>query len=332
MFDINIFQNSKINFSPPLFLAPMAGITHSAFRRLLADFGGYRALYSEMLSVKALARENVFESPFTKRRSCEGNVIYQLWLNGTEDLKIPIDKLKNEVKAEFLDINLGCPAPEIKNQGAGISLFLNKERLIRILDEIRNYWDGFLSIKCRLGQETENWPSTLVERLRIFEQYKISMLTIHPRFSHEKLKRVARHNELAWICKETQIPIIANGDLYSHDDIKRVMELGCSGAMLGRFPVVEPWIFAKLSNLNPHFEYREVWERFFKYTLEDFTSQKAIGRIKEFSAYFARNFFFGHSFYTSIQNSENLETLYQRAQDFFNSNPKLVSRPTVDGI
>ena len=64
--------------APALFLAPMAGVTNSAFRRLLADFGGYGALFTEMLSASAFLQDKTDESPFTKRRACEGQVIYQL--------------------------------------------------------------------------------------------------------------------------------------------------------------------------------------------------------------------------------------------------------------
>ena len=88
-----ILKNKSV--IPPLLCAPMAGITHSAFRRLLADFGGYGCLYTEMLSVKALLVENLDQSPFYQKESCEGNVIYQLKLSGNEPIRKIIDHISS---------------------------------------------------------------------------------------------------------------------------------------------------------------------------------------------------------------------------------------------
>ena len=73
--------------TPALFLAPMAGVTNSAFRRLLSDFGGYGALFTEMVSASAFLREKPDQSPFTKRREQEGALVYQFRISGEEDLE-----------------------------------------------------------------------------------------------------------------------------------------------------------------------------------------------------------------------------------------------------
>ena len=90
----------------------MAGITHSAFRRFVADFGGYGALFTEMLSGKALLHEAIGKTPFTKKRPCEGKVWYQLALCGDEDMEAIVGRLE-PLEPTALDINAACPAPEI---------------------------------------------------------------------------------------------------------------------------------------------------------------------------------------------------------------------------
>jgi hypothetical protein len=116
-----MFESIRLNgktIAPALFLAPMAGITNSAFRRLLSDFGGYGALTTEMLSASAFLHENPAQSAFSKRRDCEGLVIYQLRASGKEDLEAAFAKLENQ-NPVAIDLNLGCPAPEIQKQASG---------------------------------------------------------------------------------------------------------------------------------------------------------------------------------------------------------------------
>src|SRR5512147_1139641 len=120
-----MFQSISLNgtiIAPALFLAPMAGITNSAFRRLLSDFGGYGALTTEMLSASAFLHENPSQSAFSRRRECEGHVVYQLRTSGEEDLEAAFAKLEKQNPAA-IDLNLGCPAPEIQKLASGAALF-----------------------------------------------------------------------------------------------------------------------------------------------------------------------------------------------------------------
>ncbi len=150
---------------PPLFLAPMAGVTHSAFRRLVSDFGGHGALFTEMLSGKALLHEKIGATPFTKKRPSEGVVWYQLALSGEEDIPQIIEKLK-EVSPAALDVNAACPAPEVLPRGYGASLFRDAARFERVLKTVRRCWDGALTLKCRIGDDNDKWRETFRDRMK----------------------------------------------------------------------------------------------------------------------------------------------------------------------
>ncbi len=303
-------------FAPRLFCAPMAGITHSAFRRLLADFGGYGALYTEMLSPGALLKENLAASPFTKKRLSEGQVIYQLQLNGDEPLKPVIERLVT-LDPAGIDINLGCPAPSIRKNGAGKALFDNIERLAIVLETIRTCWNGLFTVKCRIGDNSEIWEQRFVDRLRLFENCGVDAICVHPRFSDEKLKRFARWNLFAWIRSQTYLPLFANGDITDKSALSLLEH--CDALMIGRASVTKPWIFRTMAGETPHIDLKEVWLRFFNYTIEDFPPEKAIGRIKEFTIHYAKNFFFGHELFRAVQPSPDLALLKERAVAFFDS-------------
>ncbi|MDR0843442.1 MAG: tRNA-dihydrouridine synthase family protein, partial [Acidobacteriota bacterium] len=212
-----MFESLRIDgktFAPAFFLAPMAGVTHSAFRRLLADFGGYGALTTEMLSATAFYQEDPAISPFSRRRACEGSVIYQLRTCGEDVLEAVMAKLEAQRPAA-IDLNLGCPAPEIQKLASGAALFRDFRRLREVLRRIRTCYQGTLLVKCRLGDDPENWREPFVERLRLFEDYGVHAVTVHPRFSGEKLKRRARWREFPWIAAQTRLPVIGNGDVRS---------------------------------------------------------------------------------------------------------------------
>ena len=318
---------------PPLFCAPMAGITHSAFRRLLADFGGYGALSTEMLSGKALIHENVGQTPFTKKRSAEGNVWYQLALADDENIPEIVEKIKR-VGPAALDINAACPAPEMTSQGCGAALFRDHGRFTKVIAMVRRLWDGVLTVKCRLGDEEGQWQEKFIDRLRIMEAEDIDAIIVHPRFFKDKLKRKARWELFTWIASETSLPIIANGDIVSQEQLNDNKDLlaSVSGLMIGRMAVVKPWIFCELAGRPVAIDYAMIWSTFYHYVLEDFPLEKSIGRIKEFSKYFAQNFLFGHEFYRGIQGATSLETIYANAQRFLEAGPKVTNLPTVRGL
>jgi tRNA-dihydrouridine synthase len=317
-------------FSPPFFCAPMAGITHSAFRRLLSDFGGYGALWTEMLSAGALLHEDIHNSPFTKKRPADGKTVYQLRLTGDEDLPRVINRLE-PLEPCAIDINCGCPAPEISKSGGGTALFNDFERLQKTVAAVRKAWNGLLFVKFRLGENSPTWRSELEKRLVMFEEEGCDALVLHPRFHDEKLKRLARWEVFEWATQITKLPLIASGDIAGRQTLAshRNRFEPVSGIMIGRMAVVKPWIFAEMNGLNPTIDYAEVWQRFYNYVNQDFPPEKAIGRIKEFTTYYAKNFFFGHDLYKAVQGAPNLQEVYDRALRFLEASPQLSANPEI---
>jgi tRNA-dihydrouridine synthase B len=325
-----MFESISLNgtpIRPALFLAPMAGITNSAFRRLLADFGGYGALFTEMLSASAFLHEVPGQSAFSRRRECEGLVIYQFRVSGSENLEGIVSRMEG-LDYAALDLNLGCPAPEIQQQASGAALFRDFDRLKSVLERLRRCYDGTLTVKVRLGDD-EHWRPGFIERLRLFEDNNVHAITVHPRFSTEKLKRRARWEEFPWIVSQTRIPIIGNGDVLSTADVENNRScFEClSGLMLGRIVAQKPWIFRDFVGLPPvELDLAEIWDRLYHYTLEDLPPERAFGRLKEFTAYYAKNFFFGHQLIKATAKAKNTEELRMGAMSFLESGPQIAGR------
>lgn len=323
MFEALRLQDTPI--APALLLAPMAGVTNAPFRRLLSDFGGYGALTTEMLSATAFLQEDVWASPFTKRRPCEGPVIYQFRVSGTENLEAMVAKAL-ELAPTAIDLNLGCPAPKIQQQASGAALWRDFPRLGEVLARLRKAYAGPLTVKCRLGDAAEDWRTPFRERLRLFEDSGVDALTVHPRFSDEKLKRRARWELFPWIAAQTRLPVVGNGDVCAPSDVAAHQDAFAplAGLMLGRVAAVRPWIFRDFAGLPPvEIDHAEVWERLYRYTLEDMPPERAFGRLKEFTYYFSRNFFFGHDLWRGIQKADDPAGLREAALRFLEARPRL---------
>ena len=322
-----------VTFAPARFCAPMAGLTHSAFRRLVADFGGHGGLFTEMLCGRWLLREDLLRSPAVRRRPEEGRVIYQLMLADPQEVAPVVARLA-EVRPDGLDLNCACPAPHIRQLGAGSELFEDGPRLGAILAALRREWPGLLTVKIRLGKPRPEWRVQLLQRLREFADLGIDAVTLHPRFSDEKLRRNARHTLFPELVAASRLPLIASGDLPGAPAVRAQAAslAGVAGVMVGRMAVVQPWLFRAWDEPDFRPDPAEVWTRFVRYVREDFPPPKVFYRVKAFTAYFARNFHFGHSLFTIAQSASGMEELEARALGFLTASPERARRPDVQGL
>lgn len=321
-----------LSLKPGLFCAPLAEVTHSAFRRLVAEFGGCGALFTEMLSGRHLLREDLRTSPFVKRRPVEKTVFYQLMLRPDDPVDRIIGRL-GEIAPDGIDINLACYAPVIRQLDACSRLFENLPALERVLKAARASWNGPLTVKIRLGHSTLGHEARFVERLRVIEEVGIDAITLHTRFFEDKFKRRARHELFAWATTLTRLPIIANGDITSAATVRDHAELfrSVAGFMIGRMAIARPWIFSAWDQPR-EIDYAEVWRRMHAYICEDFQPAIAIKRIRLFSKYYARNYQFGHTFEMRIHNAATTEDALERANAFFDTPQPMHAEPSLMGL
>jgi tRNA-dihydrouridine synthase B len=330
MFDECIIRGRR--FAPARFCAPLAGYTHSAFRRLVAELGGCGAAWTEMLAARQILSENLRTSPWLRRRPQEGSLIYQLMLSPKDPVERILDRL-GEAGADALDLNLACNARSVRACSAGSALFENLDGLRAVLHRVRKLWPHVLTAKIRLGHQRPDWQPGFVERLRLLEEAGVDAVILHARFVEEKFKRRARHELFPWAASLTLLPLIANGDLSGPEALQeQAAHFQPVGAvMLGRMAVACPWIFATWDH-PIHVDLGSIWNRMYHYVIEDFPSAMALRRLKMFTKYFAANFKFGHQFNVDLAGAPSLEDIRQRAEAFFSRDPIKVGNPTVAGL
>lgn len=310
---------------PPLLLAPMAGLTHSALRCLILRLGGVGLLSTEMLSAIRVSRENPRLSPFLFRRKEEKPLSYQLLLSRIEDAAPAVAALHG-FGADAIDFNLGCPAPAIRRLGAGSRLMENPELLRELIVLVRKLTPLPLTAKIRLG---ENLSETALRNLCLMLAGEgIDLITVHARLRGESFSRKPRWNWIAKVKSWVKVPVVANGGIFSSEDAARCLEAsGADGLMLGRGAVIRPWLFAGIARniyhrdlALPEVRPAEIYQEFAELLVESFLPERRLGRLKEFTHYFARNYPFGHRLTSLVQSSGSLEEGLERAQHFFARN------------
>lgn len=323
-----------LSLSPPLALAPMVGLSHSALRTLALELGGVGLLFTEMLSVTRLPDENAAVSPFLLRYPEEGPLFYQLFVSPGQDVLPAVERL-HELGAQGVDLNLGCPAPNLRKQGAGCALTNDREQVRRIVATLRASTSLPLSAKIRLGASLNQ--DDLLDFCRMLEGEGVDLLSVHGRLHKEKFCRRPRWDWIGKVKSALNIPVLANGGIFSVADAARCLEMsGADGLMIGRGAACRPWLFADIAREIYGLPCRpailslaEIYFRFVQ-LLERFRPERRLGRLKQFTHYYGQNFIFGHHLAISVQTSASVEQAVERAHQFFSREQGRGEEP--DGI
>ncbi len=314
-----------LNISPPLLLAPMAGLTHSALRTLLLKFGGTGLLSTEMLAARKLPVENERFSPFLIRTSEEKPLSYQLLVKGPAEVAPALDAL-HHLDADAVDLNLGCPAPKVRRSGGGSSLMERPELVRDIVAEARRKTPLPLTAKIRLGESFSE------KKFRNFclmlEGEGIDLLTVHARLRKEAFCRKPHWEWVAKVKEWTSIPVIANGSVLSAADAEKCLRISnADGLMIGRGAAYTPWLFADIACEVYGSDIPEVrvclpvvYADFVSALQKRFVPERRLGRLKEFTHYFAENYFFGHTLACKVQDARSVSHAWHRACVFFQRN------------
>lgn len=299
----------------------MVGLSHSALRTLVLEEGGVGLLFTEMLAARKLPEESP-SSPFLMRTEQEYPLFYQLFLTDEDAIYPAVDRL-HSLGAQGVDLNLGCPAPQLRRYGAGVFLTDDPDRVCLLLRTLRKSTSLPVSAKIRLGEDLNS--GKLLDFCRMLEGEGIDLLTVHGRLNDEKFCRKPRWECIAPVKAALKIPVLANGGIFSVEDARKCLLLsGADGLMLGRGAACCPWLFADiareiygLDGMCSGRNRREVYFRFFELLQERFSEERRLGRLKQFTHYYGGNFQFGHHLATAVQKSNNLIEALDNATAFF---------------
>lgn len=244
------FQAPKISDNipsamPPIFLAPMAGITDRPFRQLCRKLGAAQAI-SEMVTSKPELLNSLKTRTRLNHEGEEAPISVQIL--GTEALQMAQAAQFNvQNGADIIDINMGCPAKKVCNVLAGSALLKNEPLVRDILSSVVRAVSVPVTLKIRTGWDKNNINALNIAK--IAEQSGIQALTIHGRTRACAYRGEAEYDTIKSIKQQVSIPIIANGDINSAEKAQHVLQYtGVDAIMIGRAAVQSPWIFADINH------------------------------------------------------------------------------------
>ena len=223
-----------LDLDVPVVLAPMAGITNTAFRRLCREFGA--GLYvSEMITSRALVERTPESMRLITHHESETPRSIQLYGVDPKTVAEAVTMLVAEDRADHIDLNFGCPVPKVTRKGGGAALPW-KSRLFRDIVEgaVRAAGDIPLTVKMRKGIDADHL--TYLEAGRIAEGAGVAAVALHARTAAEFYSGEADWSAIAKLKEAvTTVPVLGNGDIWSADDaLRMVAETGCDGVVVGR--------------------------------------------------------------------------------------------------
>ncbi|MGW8161511.1 MAG: tRNA dihydrouridine synthase [Desulfobulbales bacterium] len=315
----------QLKICPPLLLAPMAGLTHSALRSVLASFGGIGLFATEMLSARRLPTENPAISPYLITTSRERPLSYQLLVTTPDEVGKAVDTL-HRFGADAIDLNLGCPAPRIRMAGGGGSLMHNRQLIQHIVRSARKRTELPLTAKIRLGRQLDK--EFLKDFCLLLENEGIDLLTVHARLLGEKFCQPARWEWIGYVREWLSIPVVANGSITTVGDARSCLAVsGADGLMIGRAAPQRPWVFADIARevygcdvARCAYTLPEIYLNMVQELTARFGVERRLGRLKEFTHYFAGNYSYGHHLAAAVQSSTTMQEAVQAAVAFFQRN------------
>lgn len=230
----------------PVVLAPMAGITNTAFRRLCREFGA--GLYvSEMITSRALVERTRESMRLITHHESETTRSIQLYGVDPQTVSEAVTMLVAENRADHIDLNFGCPVPKVTRKGGGAALPWKLELFREIVEgAVKAAGDVPLTVKMRKGIDSDHL--TYLEAGKAAQGAGAAAIALHARTAAEFYSGQADWSAIEAL-KSTidDIPVLGNGDIWSADDAVRMMrETGCDGVVVGRGVLGRPWLFGDL--------------------------------------------------------------------------------------
>ncbi|MBD3369823.1 hypothetical protein GF402_05605 [Candidatus Fermentibacteria bacterium] len=225
-------------------LAPMAGITDSAFRRLCRELGA-DSVVTEMVSATGLARGSARSGRLIRFEDRESPIGVQLFGHLPRDFERAA-ALVSEMGFSFVDVNAGCPTRKVVRRGSGAALLDDVPLLLDVVEATARGGNLPVTTKIRLGSDPDRpVPESLPTDLA---RSGCRAIAVHGRYVSNGFAGPVDHNGIARLARISPVPVLANGDSTGTEAVKRLILLsGASGVLLGRGAARNPWIFRELS-------------------------------------------------------------------------------------
>ena len=231
-------------FDDPVFLAPMAGVTDTAYRVIAHDMGCPLA-FAEMVSSQGIHYRNEHTMKMLKTEAGERPIAMQIFAKSAAMAAEAAAYIEEIGTADILDFNMGCPAPKVVKNGEGSALMREPKKAEEILTAIRRATKLPFKVKMRLGWDDAS--RNAVEIARMAEAVGVDAVAVHGRTRAQFYSGNADYAAIAEVKRAVNIPVIVSGDIRRPVDLARALDItGADAVMIGRGAQGNPWIFPQL--------------------------------------------------------------------------------------
>ena len=242
-----MWKIGNVEIDNQVVLAPMAGISNSAYRRICKEMG-CGLIYAEMVSDKAISFGNKKTLDMLYMTDSERTIAQQIFGTDVESFVVAAKYIEKTMKPDIIDINMGCPVPKVALRAqAGSALLKNPQKIREIVSAVVAAVNVPVTVKIRSGWDSDHINA--VEVAKICEDAGASAITVHPRTRKQGYSGKADWLIIKNVKDNVSIPVIGNGDIKTPEDAKRMLnETGCDAIMIGRGLLGNPWLIRNTLN------------------------------------------------------------------------------------
>jgi tRNA-dihydrouridine synthase B len=249
----------SVDLASPFAVAPMAGMTDSAFRRLVKRHGGCGLVVTEMVSSEGLVRGIDRTLEFAEYTEEERPIAIQIF-GGDPEKMAEAARIVEGMGADIVDVNMGCPVPKIAKHNAGCSLMREPTHAASVIRAMAKAVKIPVTVKMRAGWNDTNRNAPALAQM--VEDAGAAAVAVHGRTAEQSYSGSADWDLVARVADALTIPVFGSGDCVEPDHIVERMRSGIEGVLVGRGVLRNPWILAQAEELAAGQPAREL-------TLED---------------------------------------------------------------
>ncbi len=332
-----------VELPTPFAVAPMAGMTDTAFRRLVKRHGGCGLVVTEMVSAEGLVRGIDRTLEYAEYTEEERPISIQIF-GGDPEKMAAAAQIVEELGADIVDVNMGCPVPKIAKHNAGCSLMREPEHAATVVGAMAKAVKIPVTVKMRAGwNDSERNAPLLARRL---EDAGAAAVTIHGRTAAQSYSGQADWDLVARVADDLAIPVFGSGDCIEPDHVIARLSSGVEGVLVGRGVLRNPWILAQAAALSAGATPREVSledrGRFLLEYIELLRHERVrepegfrhapagvqradggghdrwiINKLRALGSWYTKGLEHGGHLRTAINSAESLERLREHIQKFF---------------
>lgn len=234
----------NIELKNKIILAPLAGYTNIAFRKIIKEMGA-SLVYTEMISAKGLLYENDKTWELTNILNSEHPVAVQIFGGEISDMVKAAKMLDERSDCDIIDINMGCPVKKVLKSNAGSFLLLDEEKVYEMVKSVVCATKKPVTVKIRAGWDHSS--INCVEVAKAIERAGAKMIAIHGRCKSDMYRGEVNLDYIKIVKESVSIPVVGNGDIKTIEDAKKMLEYTkVDGIMIGRASLGNPWLIRDL--------------------------------------------------------------------------------------